>query len=133
MDHLQKYFMASTFFSRKSLFSIFLNNKALFTLKSSQNTCFPSSYFIKSLITYSKNRPYHYRYQKSKNPDQYFRNHDMQKQLENIEKYIGISKDNVMKKKSRAFSLTYIKIPLQIMILLFLHMATLDLLPFVPM
>lgn len=111
------------------------------------------SEILKYAKQYVENRPYHYRYQKSKNPDQYFRNHDMQlilydgavnelkrhninlknldiekmnsdyqvlwdkkeqlkkayksaekdiadmqKQLENIEQYIGISKDNVMEK-----------------------------------
>lgn len=111
------------------------------------------SEILKYAKQYVENRPYHYRYQKSKNPDQYFRNHDMQlilydgavnelkrhninlknldiekmnsdyqvlwdkkeqlkkayksadkniadmqKQLENIEQYIGISKDNVMGK-----------------------------------
>ena len=111
------------------------------------------SEILKYAKQYVENRPYHYRYQKSKNQDQYFRNHDMQlilydgavnelkrhninlknldiekmnsdyqvlwdkkeqlkkayksadkdiadmqKQLENIEQYIGISKDNVMEK-----------------------------------
>lgn len=111
------------------------------------------SEILKYAKQYVENKPYHYRYQKSKNPDQYFRNHDMQlilfdgavnelrrhninlknldiekmnsdyqvlwdkkeqlkkayksadkdiadmqKQLENIEQYIGISKDNVMEK-----------------------------------
>ena len=36
------------------------------------------SEILKYAKQYVENKPYHYRYQKSKNPDQYFRNHDMQ-------------------------------------------------------
>lgn len=36
------------------------------------------SEILKYAKQYVENRPYHYRYQKSKNQDQYFRNHDMQ-------------------------------------------------------
>lgn len=36
------------------------------------------SEILKYAKQYVENRPYHYRYRKSKNQDQYFRNHDMQ-------------------------------------------------------
>ena len=116
------------------------------------------SEILKYAKHYVENRPYHYRYQKSKNPDQYFRNHDMQlilydgainelkrhkidlknldfdkmttdyqvlwdkkeelkkayksaendlsdmqKQLENIEKYVGISKEKIMVKNQERY------------------------------